>query len=312
MRKFLADVHMHADFDPERGTWHGERPEKIAERIVHGTELDLCALTEHNKVSDQYFNVRDEIDRQSEIYFHRHGIRRDVWMMLGFELAVLFAERRYHIGFVFDEEFFRGSLPDVSATRINVEELEDYRVDFPGVVILNHPTWKDSTPREREITREFMGSGYVEGVEILNGSAVMYQNGRSKVTGETANLFVDVRRRQEAAKRAAHHRDQPVRQPIAPIGSSDAHKAAIIGSAATEYYGNSKTDFFDAVRRGTTRVVPIEQNVVLPHLIEVQRSIQYLSKYLSIPKFAHKDDRARRHKRRRHHFDRGSDEAEGS
>ncbi len=282
MQKWLADVHMHVDYDEHRDRWHGERPEKLARQIVHETSLNLVALSEHNKVSDQYFALREEAERESEILRARSGTRRELWVVLGFELAMMFGKRRYHVGYVFEDVFQRGKLPEVPPYRSDARELEHYRIDYPGVAILNHPTWKDESQHDLDVTRDFMKSGLVDGAEIANGSIVFNGGTNMHVMRSSSELFVDVRQEQERVRKRAKHPDTP-KSSLAPIGGSDAHHARNVGSIATEYMGDDPTDYFEQVRRGNTAVVPLQEEIVRERVQRVMRSVQHLRKYMRFP-----------------------------
>mgnify|MGYP002725610068 CR=1 FL=1 len=283
MPKYLADVHMHADYDEGRDRWHGERPKVMAKQIVEETRLNFVALTEHNMVSDSYFDLQEEIARLLEIQNTLAEVVREIDAALGLELAVIFEKRRYHLGYVFADQFFRGQLPDVPPRLVDAKEIEHFREDYPGVAILNHPTWKDRSKREYELTQEFMESGIVDGVEVMNGSIVHNGNGAQKVSRRSSELFIDALKNQKSnRKNGVKKKDQEHRPgTLAPIGSSDAHKARHVGNVATEYSGDDPSAFFEAVKSGRTVVRPIEEDVVIPRAKEIVRSVKHLNKHVS-------------------------------
>ena len=102
------------------------------------------------------------------------------------------------------------------------------------------------------------------------------------VMRSSSKLFVDIRQRQELARKRQKHPDTP-KSFLAPIGGSDAHNANHVASIATEYMGNDPLAYFEQVRRGNTQVVPLQKEVVRERAREVMRSVQHLRKYMRFP-----------------------------
>lgn len=222
---FRGDFHIHTDFDPVRNYRHGEKPELIAKALVD-SQLDVVAITEHNKVTDRTFQVKEEISRLTE------GTNREIAVLFGAEISVTFQRYLYHVGYVFEEHFGAGRLPVLPDPRGNVYDLEDFRKSYKGVAILNHPCLKNNRPPE--VTTDFLKSGLMDGVEILNGSVL--SNGASPlITQEAFDAFLKVKRDG---------------MQLAPIGCSDTHRAALIGSVWTEYNSSHPMGIFHAIRSG--------------------------------------------------------------
>lgn len=285
MPLYSADLHSHVDYDAERGNWHGERPEVFAQRIVENTRLDIIAITEHNMVTDRYFDTRDEIERLLDLEAARTGTRRSVRTLLGAELTVMFDRNRYHMGYIYEQDFQTGDLPEMPPLRTNARDLEHYTIDYPGIRILNHPTWKDRCPADAATTEAFMDSGLVDGVEIANGSMLYNGNDQSVATREACAMFIRARRRQRRQRRNA---DDPVQFPLlGAIGSSDAHRAPLLGSIVTVFDGQNPQELFQAVRRGRTRAMPLEPLRVVPRLAAVRGSLPGLEWYIQLPEPGH-------------------------
>lgn len=239
MRRFLADIHMHTDYNVDEERWHGMPPATLAEAIVQ-SPLDVVAITEHNRVHDRYFDVREEIARLTE------GTGREILTILGMELTVTFEGNRYHVGYLYEETFERGNLPETPEATVNVRHLEQYRTFYPGVAIFEHPTWKAGCRSDMERVRALMESGLVDGAELINGAVLANNNGRGKgITGDAWRLFIEARKKQQ----------------LAPIGSSDAHKPHHIGLAATAFDADEPESLFRAIRKGSTRAVALHESV---------------------------------------------------
>ena len=240
MRRFLADLHLHTDYDAERGKWHGMDPKELAARTVD-SPLDIIAVPEHNGVSDRYFDVQEEIARLTQ------GTERRIAVLLGMELSVSFDNDRFHVGYIFEETFRRGELPTTPEAAVNLRHLEEYRTYYPGVAIFNHPTWKAGCKADYDRVRALMESGLVDGAELINGVVLCNNNGRGKgITAEAWRLFIEARKKQPN---------------LAPVGSSDAHKPAHVAVAATAFDANEASWLFTALRRGTTRATPLQDKV---------------------------------------------------
>lgn len=240
MRRFLADVHLHTDYDAERDKWHGMDPKELAQHTVD-SPLDIIAVTEHNGVSERYFDVREEIARLTD------GTEREILTLLGMELSVSFDNDRFHVGYIFEEAFERGALPRTPEAAVNLKHLEEYRTYYPGVAILEHPTWKAGSKTDFDRVRALMESGLVDGAELINGVVLCNNNGRGKgITGDAWRLFVEARKKQRQ---------------LAPVGSSDAHKPHHVALAGTVFDAETPDRFFQSVRRGSTRAMPLHTNV---------------------------------------------------
>lgn len=258
---------MHTDYDPERDRWHGDKPKKIAAGIVE-SGVDVFAITEHNKVSERFFDVEEEVNALLE------DTEREVLALLGTELAVIFQGFRYHIGYVFEEKFTPHNLPDIPPPKLDAKSLEHYCMDYPGVAILNHPTWRDHRGVNHEdVTEDFMSSGLIDGVEILNGSIL--SNGTDKrIILSALEMFTKVRR---------------ARARVAAIGASDAHVGDLVGSVATRFCTAEKSEIFGAIRRAETRAIAITDSTraklknAIGSSLAKNYTLNGLNKYLVMP-----------------------------
>lgn len=205
--KFSADLHIHTDYDQLRDRWHGERPEEIAKAIIQA-RLDVFSITEHNKITNHSFDVKDEVERIAE----KKGIIKPM-DILGAELTTTYGHQVYHLIYLFEERFNQLNLPAIPPRRFSIHELERYQIDYPGVSILAHPSWHAHKPCQRkEVTYDLIKSGLVDGVEILNGS-ILHNGSKTNHTKETI----------------AHFLRATSSEKLAAIGTSDAHKAMMVG-----------------------------------------------------------------------------------
>ncbi len=245
--RFRADLHIHTDHDEYRNRWHGDHPERIAAGIVNGN-LDTYAITEHNKMTQHSFDVREEIARLTE------GTAKEILGLFGVEMTVKFGDYRYHLGYIFEEQFTPQNLPEMFPMKSDIKELEHYQVDYPGIVILNHPTWKDHRGRnDVNVTQELIESGLIDGVEIMNGS-ILHNGANTQITKSAIEMFLNARRK---GKR------------LAAIGASDAHvgvnhpkkRPNLVGSVVTEYCTSTPEDIFHAIKQGETSAIAINDVV---------------------------------------------------
>lgn len=255
--KYTADLHLHTDYNEERDYWHGDRPERIAAGIVE-SGVDVYAITEHNRTSSRFFDVKGEVARLLEIEGEREGVQREVLGLLGTEMTVTFDGTTYHVGFVFEDDFTPQTLPEMPLKHrpdMRSKDLEHWRMDYPGIAILNHPTLKDIRRKPLlQITREFMRSGLVDGVELLNGS-VLHNGADIRITEAALRLYKDLFLCGGRSKRR-----------LAAIGCSDAHvglsedggRKNLVGSVVTAFSGERPEDLFDAVSQVSTRAVAVD------------------------------------------------------
>lgn len=237
--RFRADLHIHTDYDPVSDRRHGDRPERMAEAIVNGG-IDVAGIVEHNKISSRYFDVKDEVDRLLS------GTSRNISVLLGVEMTLSFEGRRYHVGHIFEGNFSRANLPEAPTYPLSVRDIEDFQRAQQGISILFHPAKNDASGAHLAVTDTLLRSGLVDGAEVLNGS--MLANGADiNIARKTLGLFFAAR-------------NQGVL--LAPIGTSDAHRAELVGSAVTEFATASPENIFDIVRnQGNTRAIPIASKV---------------------------------------------------
>ncbi|MEK7673051.1 MAG: hypothetical protein AAB373_04155 [Patescibacteria group bacterium] len=247
-----ADLHVHTDYNPETRFWHGDKPKNIARGIVD-SKLDIYAITEHNhrgnKVGPRFFQVQERVAELLQ------GTAREALGLLGVELSGVFEGKKYHVGYIFEGDYSAQTLPYIPDTGFNFRELEDYRAAYPGIAILNHPTIREYKGRKTPdqirqglgITSEFLRSGLVNGVEILNGS-ILNNDLPDDITKSVIDLF-------RAAVGDGHR--------LAAIGASDAHVGAdnraednMVGQVVTEFTGENKRDIFRCIREQRTRAKP--------------------------------------------------------
>ncbi len=265
--KFKADLHIHTDHDPIRDRWHGDRPERIAKAIVD-SDLDLYAITEHNQVSERFFEVAEIIEELTD------GVRREIVGRLGVEMTVMFDGYRYHIGYIFEDNFTRHNMPDVPPSKSDIKVLEHYQQDYPGLVILNHPTWKDHGKSNRpDVTAAFIESGLVDGVEILNSSIL--QNGAdSRITKTAIELFLEARRK--GIKVAA------IASSDAHVGADNGSKISPVGTVATGFHAASIEDFDRTVKSGRTEALVLGPDALKKKVRGILRQVPGGNKYIHI------------------------------
>jgi hypothetical protein len=263
---FKADLHIHTDYSPERRKWHGERPKKTAQAI-HSAGLDIFATTEHaylakNRFVQHFLNIQAELERLSET------TNREITGILGVETTIKYEGGRYHIGYLFENEYRDSNAPEILPPMSDVKELEHYRLDFPGAAILCHPTWKDhpngnNDPRK---TIELMESGLIDGAEILNG-AMLFNGAPIQMTIDAIRMFIEAKWQ---------------RQLISAIGSSDAHKAQWVGNVVTLLESKEKEKIFEALKKGDTTPAPIEETVVKPKVERILREVNTATEIIKL------------------------------
>ena len=142
------------------------------------------------------------------------------------------------------------NLPEMPGIRSDIKELEEFKKSYPGVVILNHPTWKDHVSGDNDVnvTQELIESGLIDGVEILNGT-ILHNAASMRVSRSAINMFI------EARKNGVN---------VAAIGASDAHVGInnprmgnLVGSAVTEFCSTYADGVFDAIRNGGNNTLAI-------------------------------------------------------
>jgi hypothetical protein len=233
MDNFKADLHLHTDFDSETG-WHGIRPDMLATTVVMAG-LDVAAVTQHNKIDAQNLRFRDELNRLC------HGVHARITPLLGAEFTVRFRGYKCHLGYLFDKPmgaFHEGNLPPVYDPVFDERTWEQYRKEYPGVAILNHPFIPtNGAAVDPAKALALMESGAIDGTELINGS-VLDHRARTSTILDTLRLF------RQATERGIH---------LAPIAASDAHDPLIVGKVVTTFAGNTHGDVFGAIRNGQTK-----------------------------------------------------------
>ncbi len=243
MPLFQADLHLHTDIIPPRRV-HGMQPSELAEALVNA-RLDVAAVTEHlpnlksgglARFAEVRLRLRDRLGEESP------------YLILGAEINAFFRGRAYHFGYLFEDHFEGRYWPDLPPDNMNLDDLVGpYRKHNPGVVIWNHPTWRDfSDTSRRVVTEDLFGSGLIDGIEIANGTMMMQEGhkGCDQKTSRALELF-----REKASSWAA------------PIGTSDAHRPDLVGSALTAFKGDCPQDVFRAIREKATAAVVVRQEL---------------------------------------------------
>lgn len=153
-------------------------------------------------------------------------------------MTVCFEQGRFHVGYVFEKDYGRQRLPVNPPRGASLLDLEQYKKEYPGVAILNHPTWRDkgrqNTPEQ---TAELISSGVFGGIETLNGS-ILYNGFDPSFTRSALGMYM-------AATRSGSR--------IASIGASDAHREFLVGSVVTEFCGSTEHAIFEAVEGCNTK-----------------------------------------------------------
>lgn len=232
---FRADLHMHTTASD------GDDPRAIAATIAT-SDLDVFAVTDHNRLDGGFFAVRDELANILD------GTGRQILALLGAEMTVIFRGIQYHIGVIMEGNHWNPqSLPDAPPRGTDIGLLKDYRAAHPSIAIFEHPTLHDKTPADLETTQALMSSGLVDGVEIVNGTVLSNGTTGYHVTQTGFEQFL-------AAK-------QRIGPRLAAIGASDAHIAEAIASAYTKYEARDPSDLFTAVREGRTNAAAVQEKV---------------------------------------------------
>jgi predicted metal-dependent phosphoesterase TrpH len=225
---YRADFHIHTDYDELKKRRHGEKPDLLAAAIVE-SPLDVVAITEHNKISEKAFEVKAAIKALTS------DIKRKILVLLGVELSVRYRGYPYHLGYIFEDEHDERHLPAIPPFGMDIVDLKVFRNEHPGVALLNHPALHEHRGEPHaHVTDDLVQKGLLEGVELLNGS-ILYNGADIKYTNRAFEAYLQARREN--------------RNPT-PIGSSDAHKQALIGSVWTEFYASCPEKVFDAIRSG--------------------------------------------------------------
>ncbi|MBN1494630.1 hypothetical protein JW911_02750 [Candidatus Peregrinibacteria bacterium] len=249
--RFRADFHIHTDYSANNG-WHGEKPQVIAEAL-NKSNLDIAAVLEHNKVTERYNDVKEALMETQEVNLTRTKIKKEILVLLGCEISCIYDRFLYHIGYIFKDPYARTQLPDTLKTNCSLEDIEQYKDSYPGVAIVFHPAWRDHTRNSHSATTDLIGSGVIDGVELLNGSIFdniqRHSNGRR--AGEVKKWF---RNFEFALSVFKNVREALVKQGVklAAIGCSDAHRAKMIGTMYTEYTAHKKEDVFEEIAKGAT------------------------------------------------------------
>lgn len=260
--RFTADLHMHTDPD------HGDNPKNIAMGIVN-SGVNAYAITEHRHPSDRAFDVRNEIER----ILYGSGLR--IFSAIGVELNLDFGGGMYHAGHIFENpNLRRGQLPPDPKKMLTLREYEEYKRAYPGVSIFYHPAWHDGNYRRRNnpaVTEELMRSGLFDGVELLNG-LILTNGARTEITESAVRMFLDSRK---------------IGLRLAAMGNSDAHRgvkasagaANYVGTAVTEFYHREPGGVFEAIKRGETLAVAVDQEVK-KRVAALMRKVNGAGRYL--------------------------------
>jgi hypothetical protein len=250
--KVKVGFHIHTDHKEGSNYWHGDSPDSIARAIVNAG-LNAVAITEHNRVTDRVFAVREELVKMG---------RSDIIVLLGSELTLMYGEHAYHFGYVFEQDFEGYQLPDLPECHSPLETISELRKRYPGVLLFNHPTWRDAgicKPRRGtrfpQITSGLMRHPSIDGVEVFNASLIFHGDSvkASRITSSALSMF-----------RSSQNRTSGK----AVIGSSDAHDGvggkrnlshSLIGRAFTECSVSelSREEILNAVQEQRTSAVVV-------------------------------------------------------
>lgn len=223
---YRADFHIHTDYNEHRKHQHGEKPDLLASAIVN-SPLDVVAITEHNKVSLKAFEVKEAIDRLIG------DSKRKILVLLGVELSVNYGGFQYHIGYLFESDHDENHLPTIPPIGMDMADFKVFRNEYPGIAVLNHPALHEHRHHPHaHITDEFVQTGLMEGVEILNGS-LLHNGANIQYTNRAFETYLQAHR---------------LGKYLAPIGSSDAHRHDLIGSVWTEFCAQKPEKVFDSIR----------------------------------------------------------------
>lgn len=239
----FADLHLHTDYDLIEDKWHGCTPPEMAEAIVE-SGLDVAAITEHGRVSANYFDTQSCVRKLIE------DTGRNILLLPGFEVPLIIGQTRVHIGYIFEDDLKHGHLPSVLRSPCNIRELAHFKWNNCGMTILYHPGRRlnGSTAKEKEV-EGLIESGLVDAVEVINGTILANgHNGHDPEVNKKA--FEIVSKSRQRGNR------------IALVGSSDAHKPDLIGSAVTAFDGRDPSSIFRAVRSGLTKAVAVDPRVI--------------------------------------------------
>jgi hypothetical protein len=284
MYPFTADIHMHPDGRRNGRGRHGERPKLLATSIAD-SGLDVYALSEHHYVTEETGKVHDKMQG----LMTGRKKKREIVGFDGVELNASYKGLPFHIGYVFEDRLdspHPGDFPELG-TDILSAEFRDWRAQFPGIAVVNHPivTHKERQEEMRiDYTAAMLADGIVEGCEVLNGAILL--NGKDGSS---------IRRTIGAAQ--AFLRAKACKSTTAIIASSDAHWAKYTmphnaigpgkkvigpGCVRTRFIADEPGDFVDAVRAGRTKAVASEKTKIRQVVEEVLRKCPDLEPFVTL------------------------------
>lgn len=241
--EYKADLHTHIDGgtfqNPNRQ--HGADPNELAQAVIDA-DLDVVASTEHMQPTDRFFDFQEAVQEISE----ETGKKVDI--LLGTELAIVHDNAGYHVGYIFENQdaYHRQNLPDMLHRHAGLYELEDFQKEYPGKLILFHPSWKDHLSHYKnnpELTQELMKSGIFDGIEIVNGSILHYMHKNKDKQLQSLKRGIEM-----------FHNAKQEDPSLAALGNSDAHNLDVVGSVFTQFSGDTSHDIFRVLERGDTQV----------------------------------------------------------
>ncbi|QQR83382.1 hypothetical protein IPJ72_06345 [Candidatus Peregrinibacteria bacterium] len=248
MPVYRADLHIHTDgpFEDDGRICRGLDP-LDAGSLIASSNLDVVAITNHGQTKpDAFFPVKNAVAAHDS--FRRPN--RERLIFLGVEMQLVIEEGRFNVGYVFEKPYHHGNWPEFPAKGAPISELEQYKKEYPGVAILNHP---HSRGYDSEIIHTAIQHPLIDGVEIMNASQVMDSDPR-----RLKNAWEDLTL--EAA----------IKGQKSPIGGSGLHDASghLIGNVYTTFTALHPVVIFHAIRNCTTQALcadPIRDRLSLPH-----------------------------------------------
>lgn len=260
-KKYLAALHLHTDiFTPDidkQGLFsrHGATPKNLAKYIVN-SGVDFFAITEHiqavqGNVKESFWHFQ-EVCREIE----KFKDNKDIIGKYGIELSMTSPRIddsledepcKYHINLIFEDDFYKADeLPDLSKLhhRANFENYLKFRdsTRYKHIAILNHPSTENFSYELKgckNTTRKIMQ--IVDGIEVANRRAF------SKEVIPTQLFVEDILLALEAKQKNPK---------LSLTGSGDIHngESECLSTFTTAYYAKNKSDLFEAIRKGKTKV----------------------------------------------------------
>ncbi len=187
---------------------------EIMAYVQEATDLDLVAITDHDKVDGALEAVR-WVENHPSCRFR---------VVVGTEITAAFG--RHILAYFFNPPYPTEPLPRLRSYRNTIAQVHS----MGGIVAIPHPTVMWTPSGGYRHLKSLLKQGIeIEGIEVCN-AAIAARNNEEKI--------------REFNRRDFH---------MAEMGGSDAHHLAQIGAGYTSFKGRSAIDMAHAVRHHATR-----------------------------------------------------------